>query len=457
MVSSKCRLAMSNVGTMSALEMALASGIICAVFAATIGGRLAWCDDIPLSHAFGGSTNDQSYERLPQTRDGERRLERIADNAVFDVCDVESLAGMPQAYAEQMSEYTRTILTSLGAAPLSRQRFFVAKEGDIDFPFASHPMVDRNVPIPVVLIPRPEAVSRWSASIEARGMGWRSMKQALENVGSVYGRTLIFDKGPASKSPLTTPSLPHESAISPGLFVYSDVVLRLGKLVASPSYGIELELEDVSADLALGKPGGAKLRAEFLTTPVFLKNSRLRWVSIRTGKEVRQFLAYALVDGNGACRPESDQFVTNGISSFVRPLKCSGHQPKVQRHDELLLPTPKGWPGTYRLKESVSELYPYEDWCLDDWFPAQKDACWVIREAEDSKPLQESFLLMPASEKSDRPVFFIALFAETEPKQLVKELAALYKVSPDKALNSPETMARLQALYEKVRDFPLDK
>ena len=94
---------------------------------------------------------------------------------------------------------------------------------------------------------------------------------------------------------------------------------------------------------------------------------------------------------------------------------------------------------------------------MDDWFPAQKDACWVIREAEDSKPLQESFLLMPASEKSDRPVFFIALFAETEPKQLVKELAALYKVSPDAALDSPETMERLESLYKKVRDFPLDK
>ena len=94
---------------------------------------------------------------------------------------------------------------------------------------------------------------------------------------------------------------------------------------------------------------------------------------------------------------------------------------------------------------------------MDDWFPAQKDACWVIREAEDSKPLQESFLLMPASEPSERPVFFIALFAESEPKQLVKELAALYKVPEDAALNSSETMERLNALYDKVRDFPLAK
>jgi hypothetical protein len=61
-----------------------------------------------------------------------------------------------------------------------------------------------------------------------------------------------------------------------------------------------------------------------------------------------------------------------------------------------------------------------------------------------------SFLLMSANEKSDRPAFFVALFAETKSKELIKELAALYKVSL-------ETMARLKSLYEKIRDFTLDK
>ena len=64
---------------------------------------------------------------------------------------------------------------------------------------------------------------------------------------------------------------------------------------------------------------------------------------------------------------------------------------------------------------------------------------------------------MPASEKSDRPIFFIALSAEPEPKPLIKKLvAALYKVSPDKALKSLETMEKLNALSPKVKDFPLD-
>jgi len=174
---------------------------------------------------------------------------------------------------------------------------------------------------------------------------------------------------------------------------------------------------------------------------------------IRKENNVRRFLAFALVDGNGALRIGG-----SGESSFVRPLECALHQPKCGEYSELLLPTPLIWAATEKeMVQNETDFSPCEDWCLDDWFPAQKDACWVIREAKDSKPLQESFLLMPASEKSDRPVFFIALFAETEPKQLIKELAALYKVSPDKALNSPETIQQLQTLYEKVRDFPLGK
>jgi hypothetical protein len=152
----------------------------------------------------------------------------------------------------------------------------------------------------------------------------------------------------------------------------------------------------------------------------------------------------------------SDSLKGTPMSPYVRPLVCELHQPKIKQHDELLLPTPLAWPPTSKDQFSV-ETDPHEEWCLDDWFPAQKDCCWVIREAEDSKPLQESFLLMAASEPSDRPVFFIALFAETEPKQLLAELAALYKVSAETALNSAETTQRLNSLYEKVRDFPLGK
>jgi len=169
----------------------------------------------------------------------------------------------------------------------------------------------------------------------------------------------------------------------------------------------------------------------------------------------REFLAYSLIDGNGAKRATTFQdFGSGRLSPYLRPLRCESHQPQIMQHDLLLLPTPIAWPPrSWELKN----INAHEEWCLDDWFPAQQDACWVIRETVESKPLQESFVLMPASEKSDRPVFFISLFAETQPAQLVKELAELYNVADAHALNSPETMERLTSLYEQVRDFPLAK
>ena len=94
---------------------------------------------------------------------------------------------------------------------------------------------------------------------------------------------------------------------------------------------------------------------------------------------------------------------------------------------------------------------------FDDWFPTQPEACWVVREAEDSQPLQESFLLLPAEEASVRPVFFVAVFADTEPDRLVKELSALHQVPPDKVLASAETMAHLWSLYDHLQLFDLSR
>ena len=100
---------------------------------------------------------------------------------------------------------------------------------------------------------------------------------------------------------------------------------------------------------------------------------------------------------------------------------------------------------------------PSEDWCLDEWFAEQENSVWALREAKDSEPGRESFLLLPSTEKSERPLYLIACFIDTEPKQLLKELAAVYNVSADQALNSPETMAKLTDLYEKLHNFNLDE
>lgn len=399
------------------------------------------------------------YEKLPRMHDPERRLNRLASDATEDVLDVSALVGMPIKYRRVLAEYAEGILAAIHATPLTRQRFYNENvPGRSSYPSSANPVYDKDTTIPIAILPRPDAIRTWSRSSKAQASGWRTRDQALEEPESIYGLSMIFEAGALSKNPITIPAVPFEQGISLGLFVYGNCFLKLGKVVTSPTYDAhhDGDLKDETEPLQWGKKGGAKLLGKYLTTSVFPANVRLRWTEIQVGEDSRQFLAYALIDGNGAARDGANHVTSSGISCFVRPLTCAQHQPKVQQHDELLLPTPKGWPPNLRAASEVRlDRVPHEEWCLDDWFPAQKDACWVIREAKDSKPLQESFLLMPAREASDRPVFFIALFAETEPRQLVSELAALYKVSSDAALSSPETMQRLNSLYEAVLDFPL--
>ena len=403
-----------------------------------------------------------SYRQFVPLPDPERRQEPLGDEGEDKRVDMSAFVGMPESYSEAALHYVEAVFSEIKAAPIMRRRFYhEPRERDrardhSPYPDGANPISDRETVVSISVLPRPDAVKGWAASNEARNAGWIDPKQAVESRGSIYGMTLIFEPGQLSVNPISLPASPFKTEI-PSWDVYTrdhnpNYFLKLGKIVVTPSYESPNRLlTDESADLRLGEKGGATLLGQIITVPAFLKNHRLRWVSRKNGADVRRFLAYSLLDGNGARQVDKPKT----ISPYVRSLVCAQHQPRIKQHDLLLMPAPLGWPTSFF--ENNSSENAHEEWCLDDWFSAQKEACWVIREAEDSKPLQESFLLMPASEPSERPVFFIALFAETEPAQLVTELATLYKVSPDAPLNSAETMTRLQSIYEKVRDFRLGK
>lgn len=413
--------------------------------------------------------NELLYQQVVAVPDAERRQERLEGEADDKRVDMTAFAGMPEPYSEVVAKYIESVSSAIESNPIMRRRFYHRQREragvgpPMQYPDDANPIYDRDVVVPLVILPRPEAARAWSASAMARSLGWLAENKSSEKRGSVYGRTLIFKPGIISKIPGSHPASPFGTSI-PSWHLYAmglmdDFFLGLGKLVVTPHYdNPNSTLRDRSADLHLGEVDGGKLLGELITAPACLKNNRLRWVSIRKGTCDRRFLAYSLLDGNGAKRRQVgyQESKSGPMSPYVRPLICDRYQPRINQHDELLLPSPMAWPPTYVMNANI-DRDAHEEWCLDDWFPAQKDACWVIREAEDSKPLQESFLLMPASEKSDRPVFLVALFAETKPQQLVIELAALHKVSPDAVLNSPETMERLNSLYQKVRDFPLAK
>jgi hypothetical protein len=413
--------------------------------------------------------NDRSYLNLLPVHDHEERLRPLAESEGKDRFDLKALEGMPQAYRDLLSTYLYEMAHSLSVKPLTRMKYYQKQHrwpaGAEDFPDHTDPTFDKAVALSILLLPRPAVVRRWSESTVARVQGWRSEADVTSRRGTVYGRSVVFNPGEHSQNPAILPTdpigAPRESQYQHYPGQGSRYFLALGKVVATPEYewnSSELPV-DVTACLRIGELGEAKLCGEIITVPPHVDNHRLHWVTIRYNSDVRRYLGYSILDGFGGRRTDRGpgNVTRDRLSPYMRPLLCKQYQPKINQHDELLVPTPLPWAPNWSEKLKTHRGVAHEEWCLDEWFPAQKDACWVVREAEDSKPLQESFLLMPASEKSDRPLFLIALFAETEPRRLVTELAALHNVSPDPVLNSPETMERLESLYQKVRDFPLDK
>ena len=153
----------------------VALGLCWAISVATVGDRQARCDDTRLSEVFGGSTGDRSYRALPRTRDQERRCERMAGIVAGDACDVTALAGMPGLYVSASSEYIKQILASIQAVPLKRRHFWVKKEDDLEYPLVADAVYDRDIQIPVIILPRPKAVSRYSQSNDGKVFGWCPM------------------------------------------------------------------------------------------------------------------------------------------------------------------------------------------------------------------------------------------------------------------------------------------
>jgi hypothetical protein len=410
---------------------------------------------------------DDAYKRLPRRVDPESRVTRLKGDVERDRFDVSAFVGMPDAYRDAARAYVDATVRELRAEPPMRKRFvYPPLPSGQRFPcFPDHyapPLPDGEVVVPIAILPRPDAVRAWTESTEAAEMGWRTKQSVIRRRGTVYGRRLVFEPGPASEDPYDYDSVPIGAAPCDKMGYmgksggYEDLtpqsVLCVPRLKRFGNVDLDV-LRDFDDDLRVGKPQGARIISEMVSVPAYLLNERLRWTLVSRDSQTDAYLAYALLDGAGL--PAAGR-------AGRRPLLCHSHQPRTLRFEDLLVPTPKAWPPTIReltemaaIDESV--LYANEEWCLDEWFPQQPDAVWVVREAEDSKPLQESFLLMPAREKSDRPLFLIALFAETEPQQLVEELAAVHGVPAAPVLQSTEAMSRLRELYDRVKTFKWDE
>jgi hypothetical protein len=388
-----------------------------------------------LALAFGGHTQALESPVVGGKPAGEIVDTLPAEPSVITIhshtLDRKALVGLPVRYAEQTAAYVGQILKLLDARPYDRTIYVnEQKTGMAEFPLDTFAVAKGSVPVELVLLPRPESVRSWLARPQSVEAGWKPAVTATFDKPPYQGKTLLFRRGKLSKNPATTFATPHGTSVNEGVYAYGECFLEAGKLV-TPNPGISIELQ-------LGKKGGAVLIADLRTRPAHPDNTRVWLTSLMQDGFQTISVAYALVDGNGGQREQLDE----RVSPFVRPLKCPLHQPKTGPHDLLLLSTPIDWKG--------QPVRPYEDWALDEWFGQQKTGCWVLREAEDSKPLQESFLLLSGSEESVRPPYQIIVFPETPPEQLIRELAAVYRVTENVAKISAESMKELETQFQQL-------
>jgi hypothetical protein len=173
----------------------------------------------------GGNEAGNGPKSLETFRAGdmEKRTSRLPKSAIDKAYDVTALEGMPEKYGETLTSYTNSVLTVLGTVPMRRHRFYHRESpGDGFFPMVVRPIYDTEITIPIVILPRPTAVTAWAGSAGAKAIGWHPMDEALKKSDLVYGHAVLFQRGPESEKPITTPALPHGSSMSPGIFVYTD-------------------------------------------------------------------------------------------------------------------------------------------------------------------------------------------------------------------------------------------
>ena len=238
-----------------------------------------------------------AYKQLPPVVDPERRTEQLGETWRDEPLDLTAFVGMPDEYRDLVSEYVQTVCREIGASPLMRKRYYHedrsndrGKQPNDRFPDDTNPIYDRDVVVPLVILPRPEVVNKWTASSEARAIGWRPIRSVFDRVGSVYGRTLIFEPGERSEEPHTLPTAPMGASIPswnkyvPDLDYNVPFFLLLQKVVVQPFRRSSMEsLLNGAEDLRLGEEGGAKLIGELRMVPAYIKNTRVNRVTCTNG------------------------------------------------------------------------------------------------------------------------------------------------------------------------------
>ncbi|HMP80353.1 MAG TPA: hypothetical protein PKD54_12940 [Pirellulaceae bacterium] len=190
------------------------------------------------------------------------------------------------------------------------------------------------------------------------------------------------------------------------------------------------------------------------------ENKILRWVLLNDLKatDLRTWLAYALVDGNGAYtvlkRPPDTVPRT-----FDRPLDAPFY-PKLVVTDgvEFLWNNAPREHNLLRVavpREQFSEgsvPREYEDWTITAEYYAEHGVpAWTLWADKDSQPYREHFYLRHALEPVEHELWMIVIFTHIKPRDLVAVLATAKGIPSDQWPSDDEIETGLGEHYRKLR------
>ena len=384
------------------------------------------------------------------------------------VIDRSAYVGLPRTLADQATRYVSKVIDLVG--PESSPVRNVYELTEIDPPssrgrlaYDSVPIQSVGVePVPIVLLPSPDlvrSVQVWSADQEwgdVRDIAGLESFDWNESIEGSTGRTIYFEPGFYGKLfghnyyPVAPP-LPDGVFVAPFQFAKSDMTIKMGKSVISPTSQHRQETEpghDYLEPLGLDHLLGSHMLGCVISRPVTPGNPRLRQVQLEVPREPDQtWFSYALFDGIGELRNRK-LVQSDGSSGFERPLSSPVHDPMLGRHSLLRMPTPIPlW------KEGDPDPMPQvgEEIALDEWFFEQGYPGVVLVSEPSSTPHREVLRLEPGPavlSPGEAPLL-VAAFPDAEPAKLVRLIQDAAVNAPQSELSS-EVMAELDQLHEAV-------
>lgn len=356
------------------------------------------------------------------------------------------------------SEYIDAIIRLVGEshAP-QRSKYIIKGAGGAFNPLDAEWERIGTQSVPILLFPSPSRVRK---AIGATREGDAKRLSSFDDLHAsstalLIGRTLFFESGPSSRSPMHVPAIPIGAQLSPGVFRHNAKLhLDLGKMVLAGGQSEDTNKEPL-APLMLGASDGATELGWIRTVPLMPKNPRVRLVRLsEPSHDNVDWIAYVLEDANGLMQGTENSSNTSpmrpvwvrgvGRSGFSRDFISGLHQSEFEGHSLLRLPAPI---------QLGSREPPHEELAIDEWFGNSATPVFALWITADSAPFRETFVLRHAIDTPDagEALRAIIIFSNAAPETILQGLGRILSLDVDTLVSNPETMEHLKRLHKAAQ------